>query len=369
MARLNICGFETGDLSEAYSSDGTISVQSTTKRTGGYALRINPTSSTGNVQLGKLNTDGTKAALAGSTFYARAYVKFTTLNSTNVLGFYNDAAQTTQVCRIQLSGTGGNALIRGATDSAAVACFTTGVWHLIELFGVQNGTCEFKVDGVSKATCTGANSQINYLNLGTGAAGFAATYDAYFDDIAIDDAAYPGAGQVNICVATGTQSFAAWTNGAGTTPTNVAEVPPDSDTSYITTSANARERYNVTDAAAAGVSGAIAAVKTVGILRDEGGASSIKIGLGSWDATLSSVTLVQTTGADPGASYAALCRIDNTDPQAAGAWTSGAIDRMVVEVQNINAVTVRCTALYAMVECSGAVAATGYTNLPLMGVG
>lgn len=65
MAVINFTGQETGDNTEAIATAGTFSVQATTKRTGGYALRCNPAgNAAGHHSYGGLAATGAAANLA-----------------------------------------------------------------------------------------------------------------------------------------------------------------------------------------------------------------------------------------------------------------------------------------------------------------
>jgi hypothetical protein len=73
MALLNFCGWETGDSSEAQSSSGTNSVQTSVVRTGTYAFRANPTTTAvGNHRFAKHSTAGVATTAFGvATLYHR----------------------------------------------------------------------------------------------------------------------------------------------------------------------------------------------------------------------------------------------------------------------------------------------------------
>lgn len=367
MARLKLCGFETGDASELVTLVGTASIQSTVKRTGSYALRTNPTGGTGYAQIAGHSSSGISADLNVATLYERFYVY---IASAPAADRYIWACTDTSLIRnfelhlspsrsLQLQYWNGSAY----TTAGSATTLSLNTWYRVEI-KLQNTTTasgcstELMVDGGSIATASGLNinggsaTNIAYTRLGTATA--SSTFDIYFDDVALDDAAYPGAGQVNILKPNATGSTSAWTNGAGTSPTNVAEVPHDSDTSYITSSTSGDvTTVNLDSSATGGVSGTIAAVQVVGIVRDTGGASSMSI------RAKSSATNSDTTAVDPGTAYKALSKILTTDPNTSAAWTTSGLDALEIGVVNAANLAVRCTALYAMVESAGAVANRG----------
>lgn len=380
MARQNTCGFETGDASELSALVGTASIQSTVKRTGSYALRSNPTTTgTGYGAVPPaLNANGTqKGGTTGvSNLYLRFYLRIDTLPaaSDEEIAWIATEATTATFIQFRVTSAGLVKMYKNHASPTVVATGTTvlstGIFYRLEIhLGANSATApyELKIDGVSEFSGTIDESTASIwgeIRLGKSINRNGQSVDFYYDDVAIDDSAYPGAGQVNILKPNATGTTSAWTNGAGTSPTNVAEVPHDSDTGYITSSTNGNvTTVNLDSSATGGVSGTIAATKVVGIVRDEGGASSMSI------RAKSSATNSDTTAVDPGATYVALAKLLATDPNTSAAWTTSGLDALEIGVVNAASVAVRCTALYAMVECSGAVAATGYTNLPLMGVG
>lgn len=349
MARLNICGEETGGSSEYIATSGTFSVQTTTKRTGSYALQINISGAAGYVEVAGLAADGTAANLGRTVAtYYRRYIRFTTLPSANAVIASVVSSAGSSVVDVKLNNSGTLTLV-GATTSATIATLTTDTWYRLELKVVSNGTSEARIDGGTAQTCTANNVTQDRFRNGTSVA---ATYNAFYDDLAIDDAAYPGAGQVNILKPNATGTYSRWANGAGTSPTNVAEVPNDGDTSYIYDGTGSNIHVvNMDSAATGGVSGAIACVKPVIIVRGTAGSQTTRIYFGdgsNWYlATTSSVIL--------GTTYTALASVYNTSPVTSATWTSGGVDAIQLGPysSSTSGGDQRCTAIYAMVESAG----------------
>jgi hypothetical protein len=344
VARLNICGFETGDESEAIVAGSTRSVQSTVKRTGTYGARFNWTAQNGWLGFGKYSAAGVHVAMGLTTIFVTGYLQIDTANGS--LG-----APVAQVCnsafssiiRVFQTATGALELV-GATNSSPTAVLTTGVMHRIDLTVVSNGTCSLSVDGATAVTCTGSNVTIDYFLCGNNS-GNSGNTDFTWDDIRIDDAALPGAGQVSILRPRAAGSSAQWTTGTSSLFSAVNEVPPDGDTSYIKDSTSTHvSSFAMDSSATGGVSGTIAAVKTLAITRDEGGASSVKVRLRNGS------TSNDTTGTDPGATYVALARLDATDPNTSAAWTTAGLDTIEAGVVNNASVAARVTAIYVMAD-------------------
>lgn len=373
MAYLNICGFETGDASEALATSGTLSVQGTTKRNGSYALKLNPTAASSYFLVGALSANGTATVLNGTNAYSTAYLNIGTMPSADVdILTYNNG---NSVCRVVLTTTGTlklqyqNSGFVWTDVGSPSAALSTGTWYRID-FSVTNSNtsgsqgCGLVLDGTTIGTGTNLTfvgpGTLNYLYLGN--AIISTTYVAYFDDIAVSDSAYPGVGQVNILKPNATGFYTGWADGAGTAPTNVAEVPHDSDTSYIVMPNNTptTETEALDSAATGGVGGTISAVKSIIIARSPTAGMTVSV------RTRSATTDQDTTAVDPGTAYIALAKVNSTDPATSAAWTSSGLDALEVGVTSasIGFPGPRVTAIYAMVWSTGAVSGP-FTN-PIM---
>lgn len=371
-AYLNFGGFETGNTIEGNVASGTMSVQSVIKHSGTYALRINPTAAVARWQMQKPNASGNTSSLALSTGYYSVWFYAASLPGVTTKFF--DIDQTASAnCLVGLELTAGgviNLYYCNSTDVKTTigssTAISAGTWNQVEIKTVNLGTkgsstVEFRLNG--SVIATGVNLSVSSLAspLAEFARGGASsvtswTGDFYYDDISISDSAYPGVNQVNILKPKATGTTSNWTNGAGTSPTNVAEIPHDSDTSYITSSTNAQVTTVYLDSAdTGGVSSSLLAVKSLGVVRDTGGVSSFGIRLKS------SATNSDTTAVDPGASYVPLYKVFNTDPNTSAAWTRTALDALEVGVVNSAAVAARATGLYVGV-LSASVAPTVTTS-------
>src|SRR6266542_2624574 len=110
MARVNFCGFETGDTSECNSTGGTVgtlTVQTTTARTG-YALRVNAgTAETGFVDFNGVATTGLPSIQSIPIFYVRFYFLYLTKPtsaSEDIFSIADDANLNKIYLRIDLNG-------------------------------------------------------------------------------------------------------------------------------------------------------------------------------------------------------------------------------------------------------------------------
>jgi hypothetical protein len=290
MARTYICGFELGSLGEAFSSSGTVSVQSTTKRTGGYALRINPTAAQGKVVLASVAAGGTIRNLFQSVrfyFYpAGSFVAGVTIVSTSTSPTAGDDPGFSQW---QLSMDSLGRLTIYTSDGATVTAFNTSsltlkldAWNLIQVDAGWSSGNGAKVygNGVEFASVSAnAMTPQAYFHFASFFAN--GTLDYYFDDFVADDgSAVIGAGQQILLKPISDNARGSWTGGAGGT-TNLFEainnIPPigtasETDLTQIenaTNTANQDGLFNTQSYATGGV-GAFDTVNAVMAIVNDG---------------------------------------------------------------------------------------------------
>ena len=368
MAFLNICGFETGDTSEARAVTAGASIQSTVKRTGSYALRINVSASNDRFDIGGLSTSGAAAALSLTTGYYAFYLRFGTLPSSNQTVASVRTSGGSAIIGVKVDSSG-QVTIVGTTTSPVIATLSTGIWYRVELKVVTSGTSEGKVNGGTAQTCsTNANTQ-GILRLGDTSA--ANTYDAYYDDAAISDSAYPGEGQVNILKPNANGGLTEW-DATSTIWQNVDDVPPDGDTSYISVGATSilEQRQALESAATGGVAGAIGAVKAMMVARYvSGGANYSQANVGFYSGS----TRDTTSSPPANTSFTLQAKIRDTDPNGGGAWTSSGLDSLEIIAGRTSggattATAIRVTFAAVMVWCTGEEATPPFRR-SLLGVG
>lgn len=223
-ARSYICGFEMGSLGEIFSTTGAVSIQSTTKRTGSYALEVHTSNNTGSVTF--------ESRFAGGSFRSIFQsVRFYLYVATNPFGgtvyVLGNPSSTQDVLIFDANGF----LEPSPGTCVTKPSVTSNVWHSIAVQNVDSTHWHFSIDGVD-STCTG--------NIGSGVASSSATLglfgsnttgDVFFDDVMFDDGSTTiGAGQsILVKPTTDPASLNSWTGGAGGT-TNlwdaVNNVPP-----------------------------------------------------------------------------------------------------------------------------------------------
>jgi hypothetical protein len=367
-------GWETGDSQEVVTTSGTFSVQTTTKRTGAYALQSNPTTTAVGYQQWRLANAWVAAAsdavLAHDTLYVTLYFQYATKPSSGdePLIEFRHASGVKADVRLDLNG---NILMynsAGTLLGTSSSVLTVSTWYRLDIkcgTSATVGAYEVKINGASEISGTGNlnAAQHSGFRVGKTTNRNGNTVDYYYDDMIVDDAAYIGAGAVELMVPTATGTYSAWTAGNGTSSfAEVDEVPSDSATSYIAPVADTNaSTFNLESCASAGISGTINAVKFQVVAARVGGTNTsyqARIRNGSTDVDSSSLTATS--------SYGARTSLIATDPNGAIAWTTSGLDSTEIGVENVDAsniTRVTQTVLQVHFTASGG----GDTNAVLIG--
>ena len=378
MAITNICGFETGAGgagNESTLNGAGATIQTTTKRTGTYALKINPTTTataSSTLQLSYLATgveDGGVTPTGQATSYYRFYINIAALPSA-AEPIFSAFFVATLKFELRLDQNGN----LSAFDSALASLGTgstdlqTGQWYRIEVL-VNTGTSaawEVKIDGASELSGSTANlttSNNAAASVGKTTNRNGSGYECYFDDFAVSTTAYPGAGAVAVIRPDGNGNYTAWTGVYTDVDDLVSQAGNDGDTTKWLSSTNTQaETATLESSATAGISGTINAVKSIAVVkRTSGSATAIqhRIRVNAADFDLSNYA---TT-----ASYVALARCDALNPSDSAAWETGDIDTLEVGVEHNQSQSRQadCTMVCAMVDFT-AVAVTTFPPHPLI---
>lgn len=248
MARTVWCGWETGDLSESSGNYGTNSVVTSPVFTGNYAFKVD----------GSATGGGSTYLLPAeqSTIFARIYFQYTGATNGNPSFFEMDnagganviysfaVATSTKKIRI-FEGDSFTNLGDGQTTLVA------GTWYLIEMKAViaggGGGSVEVRVNGVVDQSDAGRTNngsgnvaQVQcYCENGVSAP----TCNYFFDNLAVDDAAYPGAGFVIARQGrSGPPTYDSWTkNGAATSALCWSDTPFSTATNCSDSTQNDRQ--------------------------------------------------------------------------------------------------------------------------------
>lgn len=390
MSRVQICGFETADLSET-APGGTTNptVVTAPVRTGSYALRCNPTGTgTSYATVAAQATDGTPAASTTgfnlATAYVRFYFQYLTLPAAGSEEVFAalDTAGTGKV-RVRIDSSGILSLWN-TTGTGQIAAGTTalasGKWYRVEVT-VRTGataTAELKLDGTVEASGSGSNTTANCSTfaLGKQADRNGNTVDVYYDDVAVDNAGYPGVGEVHLLTPTTEGTDTAWALGAGTSKVAACtELPTDGSATTIQTSTNAAAE-TLSGMSTAAIQGAIAAVKPVASISK--GVSTTctmkapRIRSGAAGTTITDMA-ASATVASSSPFFQTQAALYATDPADSTAWTATRLGLLQVGVVDTTsqARQVLCSWLGVMVESAGAPAgpATAYPASLLMCMG
>lgn len=324
MAVLNFTGFETGDTSELAAVGAAASVQSTTKKNGTYALRLNP--SAGTTSWARIQGVGSTGKAAGfgrtaATYYGFWFRYASATGSPQTVASVRDAADA-EVFTLFLSGNQID-LSLGGTPVGGGFTLSANTWYFIELEATSNGLVKLRHDGSGFSSLTPcANLTQDRLVLGSSAS---STFDFYYDDVYIDDAAWLGGAQVLVAVPTGDSATnTAWSASTGNKWACVDELPP-SATDYIEALTTAGDRrYSATHASATtlGVFGGIRGVKSMAIFWEPTSTTTLGV-----IGIRSGATNFELTAVDIGTTAeVTMARVDATDPNTSASWTRANFD-------------------------------------------
>jgi len=354
---VNFTGFETGDNIEAVTSTN-VTFDSTTKKSGGFSLRCNrTTSNTGNWITGNITTNG---VLGTSINAADTYVKFQFLYHTK------PATGSEMLFATMESGSQGKVFIRldsagklslydrdGTTQigSTGATVLSADTWYELSLHSGTgtSGVVELKINGVSEISTIANNiNNTNRVLLGKWLNYNSQTVDFYYDDLVIDSSDWPVAGTKILKMGV-TSNGSSW--GWSGSYADVDELPNDGVTTQVSDGTTAAAYAYFQSAAVAGISGTIYAVKASTLDKKDATTVSVATRIKSGAST------VTTTGRDVATAYAAatsLARIQTTDPATSAAWTTAGLDTIEVGVVNLSAPTggnalAYCTSINLMV--------------------
>lgn len=377
MATLNLTGFETGDNSEGTLA-GTASIQSTTVRTGAYALQCNPTTTgTGSYTLqGITAATGLTGTFSAATLYSRFYFRFATAPASGdeeifvargTAGAQKLSLRLTSALKLAAYDTTPTIISTGATVLSA------NTWYRIE---VQSGTgtaaWAVKIDGNAEINATTAQGATNHGSIGLGKRTDrnGQTVNFFFDDVLLSDSALPGAGECHVMTPNAAGNAQTWTRGGPDSGANwdqVDEVPPVS-TDYLvsTLSIGDAETEGMNSATYSGISGTIASAKPlIRAIRDSSvnGAITMRARAGSTNSDAASNAAITTANQT-------VAQILDTNPATSLAWTAGGLDGLevgAVEQSNAANSASRMFSACAMVDCVPIAPVADFTGNPLSG--
>lgn len=374
-AILNFVGWEIGDSSEATSTAGTFSVQSTVKRTGGYALQVNPTTTNIGTQTFSIieanGTNGDGSPTIGNTIYVRFYFRYATKPTSGDEEIFTVLSGTsaTQKMSLRLDDDGTlNAYNTnaGALIGSSTAALSQDTWYRIEVL------CQTSSSTADVEVLVDGNSEIFNANVNTNGTGCGRvllgkqidrnsnTIDVFYDDLSISTTGYPGAGQISKLSPNANGATMEWTSGTGASDYTQVDETPRNFADYVmsTTAGGDIALFALESSATGGISGTIAAVKAVTTGRENTtvtSATSVRV--------VSGGTTVDTTAFNGTTSTHTLSSlVMETDPDTAAAWTTTGIDALEVGQVEANAVNKICDSVYLMVDYVPAAAPASSTS-------
>lgn len=370
MAITNICGFETG--AGGTDNEGTLAgagatIQTSTKRTGDYALKINPTTTataTFLIYLRYLGTGFTDPSTGLATIYYKFYLNIAALPSAAEPIF--QAINTSAGVKFELRLNSAGKLTALDSDLASLGTgstvLSTGTWYRIEVSVATGASAawEILINGASElsgstANLTTSNNLWVYLGKGTNRNG--SGYDVYYDDIAVSDSAFPGAGAVACIRPNGNGNYTAWTGTSTDVDDLTSQANNDADATFINSSTNTQaETVALESCSDRGISGTINCVKSIAVVRDITNTTNIQM---RTRVTSPGTADTDTTNVDLAPSYRALAQIFPTNPSGGAAWATAGVDSLEVGVEHnqSQARELRCTLVCAMVDFTAAVVA------------
>lgn len=259
MARIWQTGWElnstTTDM-EFQALSGTVSISSTTVRSGTYAGRANPTAGTGFFRQIVASSNQSRIG------YLRVYVRIATLPASVIqyIRFSDSSNNRTTSINLNSDGTLTLANSGGTTIGSPSAILSLNTWYMVELkcdATTATGTLEAKLDGVSFAS---GNNDVRgaWDRILVGAISGATSPDLFFDDLALNDDTggnqngYPGSGKIihlTPNAAGDSNTFGTQTGGtagAANNYTRVDEVPPNDATDFNGSSTlNQEDMFNM----------------------------------------------------------------------------------------------------------------------------
>jgi hypothetical protein len=384
---INFGGFESGASTGISGWDGpvsnTASFQTTTKHTGSYALKVNPTTTgVGYGLILGLPANGCQPAINAGASVATSYVSFylnleTLPSSLSEQIFDVENTASAYKCSVRLTSAGNLAFYdtTPTLQATGTTVLSTGTWYLIDVkCGTSASTAawEVRINGVSEISGSSANTtatNAGEINLGKRTDRNGKGITVYYDDWSWSDSAYPGAQQTTVLVPNGAGNALQWVAGVGTADyTSVAELPNDGNTTYLKSDLTSGHAFSVamTNTSTAGITGTVNSVKVdVIVARDGGTNGAVNVRLRSNTTNSDTSTSGTTTS-----SYNERGKISDTDPATSSAWTLSGVDGTEAGVLEASTTQVsRVTAMYEMVNYVPAVGGTTGSTGTLTGVG
>lgn len=364
----NFTGFELGVPSTAAESNlngGTFSIQSTTKRTGGFALQTNPTTTAVGWWSYALNgATGAPTTFSLSDIYVRFAFRYATKASSGSEEFFGIRRSGGEQATLRLNSSGLIEIYQdGATTlvTTGTAALSANTWYFLKV-RIQTSTTGAYTVGLYDSTCTLVENLTGTANFGSANSEGVRfgkitnrngnTVDYFYDDAITDNSTLPDCGANLAMLPDGAGSSTQWTAGTSSLFSAVDDIPVDDDTSYIQSSGSAADLslFSLQDTGTVGISGTINGVKSWAYTRENTSVTSAtKVRIRA-----NATNTDNTTGLNGTTAYSSIIKIQPTDPSDSNPWTTTDLDGMEVGVIEANAVAVRASTLSVMVDFTAA---------------
>ncbi len=352
---LAVGGFESY-LNGENPITGTASIQSSVKRSGGAALRCNPTLvATGFAKVGAIGADGflDLTAAPADPLYCSFYFRAATLPLLGNEAFFATYFSAGAVAITGLiSDTGSVTISTPGLGDFDIGTLSVNTWYRVDIKQPDGAAGAYEVkfyaedlaDGSSGALLfqsgaadnwTGIVGAPSHLGLGKVVNTGGNSVDFFYDDWAICSTAHAGPGRFICMLPNGQGTYNTWT---GTFADVDEGFPDDGDTTYCTYSLGSGiiESVTLTPCGLGAVT--INATVVMNSVRDEASASQIRAVLRT-----GGTDYINGSNGDPGASYAFQGIFHHKNPGTTDYWTKTLLDSAEVGVRAGNAVALRWT--------------------------
>jgi hypothetical protein len=340
---INLVGFECGNLDEVEFVGGQSGlVQSTIKRTGNYAWKVN--ASGDYLRLRTYDVAGGPVSRTHVNMYTRFYMYISSVDGD--VSIHRTQAATVQKLDLRLDSS--RKLNLYNTNGTFVAAGTTTLelnrWYRIEAHspdGTTTGT--IKLDGSNEIVASSSfNTSDNVFSYIGPFGHTSGTFELYFDDIIVNSGDFPGPGRIVRLNPTGVYtSVDQWTLGAGSTKEgSVSETIRDDDDTYISTSTFTNtQAFEFQDLSSISYTGVPTDVKSVCAVRRPGAASVAvftPIVYSGPDGTTQDTTVSSFT---VGQLWSIRQRVWWADPADLADWTVDRVNKIKIGAQHNTAAT------------------------------
>lgn len=354
-APVQIEGYEQGDSGACQSVSGTVSMSTTTVRTGTYSFRVNPTTTgTGNCRISAISTAGVGTTAFGVATLYRDY------------GFYwhtKPASGDEEV--LVVLDTGGTAKAYLRLDSAgklvvydntptSICTITNALsadtWYTLQFktsTGAGSQSYDLQINHAASG-CSGTMAQgaTNHGSdrLGKGTNRNGQTIDVFYDDYLADDAAFATSDhQIKPMLVAANGSTESWVAGDAACLANntncylsVDEIPTDGDTSYVQNATSGAALFTFNGTTTAGISlGTTIAIKAWTNFKEQVDGSAATV-----VRVRSNATNSDSASNNVGTSYVNRYRLLAADPNTSAAWGASGLNAVEIGVNEGTALQV-----------------------------